>query len=100
MQIAEAPLHAYPHTCVVTGRDDGPVVDFNIEIEGIDPHLYLRLSVVEEAGKLIGMVPKAEVEKLEAALNAYGEELARLQERVAAYEKVEEGLKALEGAAA
>lgn len=98
MVIAEAPFHAYPYACAVTGRDDGPVVDFAIELDGVDPHLYLRLSVIEEAGKLIGMVPKAEVEKLTQQLSDFAEEIVDLQKRVGAYEQIEEGLRVLEGA--
>lgn len=100
MQIAERPFHAYPHACVVTQRDDGPVVDFGIEITGVDPHLYLRLSVIEEAAKLIGMVPKAEVERLSEELVRLSEGLEEAKRRIAAYEQVEEGLAVLEGAAA
>jgi len=100
MEITEAPFHAYPHACVVTGRDDGPVVDFAIEIGGVDPHLYLRLSVIEEAAALIGMVPKAEVDRLSLALDDIVEELVEAQKQLTAYAQVKEGLEALEGATA
>ena len=98
MEITEAPFHAYPYACAVTGRDDGPCVDFAIDMEGVDPHLYLRLSVIEEAGKLIGMVPKAEVDAIEEALadltSKFDDVLAQLE----AYKQIKEGLDVLEGA--
>lgn len=99
MEITEAPFHAYPYACAVTGRDDGPVVDFAIELEGVDPHLYLRLSVIEEAGKLIGMVPKAQVDEVRQRLSDLAEELVEAQRQIAAYEQIKEGIEVLEGAA-
>ena len=100
MQITKAPLHAYPHACAVSGRDDGELIDFAVDFDGVDPHLYLRVGVVEEAGRLIGMVPKAEVEKLSERLSDLAEELVEAQKLLASYRKVEEGLSELQGAEA
>ena len=100
MQITKAPLHAYPHACAVSGRDDGELIDFGVDFDGVDPHLYLRVGVVEEAGRLIGMVPKAEVEKLSERLSDLAEELVEAQKLLASYRKVEEGLSELQGAEA
>lgn len=89
------PLHQPPHACAVTNRDDGTVVDFGVELVGWDPHLYLRASVVEEAGRLLGMVEKAKVDELEHALTSLSASFAELQERVAVYESAESSLSAL-----
>lgn len=91
----QTPLTYEPYQCAVTGRDDGEIVDFGVEIPGWDPHLYLRVSVVEEAGRLIGMVPKAEVDKLEAALNDLSEGFVDLQKRLATYEQAESAIASL-----
>lgn len=95
LSITQAPLAAEPYHCAVTLRDDGEIVDFGVEMVGFDPHLYLRVPVVEEAGKLIGMVPKAEVDKLEAALSDLSEGFVDLQKRLATYEQAESAITAL-----
>jgi hypothetical protein len=100
VELTKAPLYAYPHACAVSGRDDGELIDFGVDLEGVDPHLYLRIGVVEEAGRLVGMVPKAEVEKLSERLNDLAEELVEAQKLLASYRKVEEGLSELQGASA
>lgn len=95
MQLVKAPLPRMPHACAVTGRDDGELIDFQVESKGFDSHLYLRTGIVEEAGRLIGMVPRAEVEDLRRQLARYGEQLEAMQAEAddlkefrAAYEKL------------
>lgn len=74
-----------PHTCLVTGRRDGPVVDFGKEWDGIpDPHIYVRLELVEKAAETAGMVRKARVDELEGELEEANAEAARLRRIVAA----------------
>jgi len=57
-----------PRKCAVTGREQGPFVDFLTQIDPGSPaipnNLYLRAAVVEEAAKQLGMVPKSEVDTL------------------------------------
>lgn len=73
-----------PQTCIVTGRRDGPVVDFGKEWDGIpDPHIYIRLELVEKAAKEAGMVRKKRVEELEAELEEANAEAGRLRAIVA-----------------
>ncbi|HEX6456244.1 MAG TPA: hypothetical protein VF009_06960 [Solirubrobacterales bacterium] len=58
-----------PRNCAVTGRDDGPFIDFQKVIDSPLPtHLYLHVLIVEEAAKRLGMVPAKDVEKLRADL--------------------------------
>lgn len=72
-----------PHTCVVTGRRDGEVVDFCKDFEGTDPHIYVRRERVEVAGELCGMVRQREVDALKAELAEANEEAGRLRAIVA-----------------
>lgn len=98
MEITEAPLHAYPHACAVTGRDDGQLIDFAVDIDGVDPHLYLRPGVIEEAGRLIGMVPKAKVDELQKQVAELGEKLDEALTQLEAFKQIKEGYAVLEGA--
>lgn len=80
-----------PHTCIVTGRRDGDVVDFGKEWDGIpDPHIYVRLELVEKAAEAAGMVRGREVERLEEELREANAEAARLRRIVAGKEGLSE----------
>ena len=74
MNLTQSPLRFYPHTCVVTGREDGEMIDFEAERDYVaSPHIYIKREVVEEAAtKLCGMVPASEVEELRAQLQELG----------------------------
>ncbi len=63
-----------PHCCIVSGRRDGPLVDFGELTQKAsgpgDPHVYLRTVVVEDAARdLLGMVRQVDVDALRAALS-------------------------------
>lgn len=80
-----------PHCCIVTGRRDGPLLDFGELTEkaaGVaEPHIYLRAIVVENAARqTLGMVPKSEVDKLQAELAESEAERQRLAEILAGVE--------------
>lgn len=81
-----------PHTCVVTGRTDGDVVDFGKDFVGVDPHIYIWRDKVEEAAELCGMVRQPVVDDLEAQLEEANAEAGRLLAIVAG----KEGLSAAE----
>ena len=90
MHVLEPPFPRAPHTCAVTHRADGPMVDMGVDTNGLDQRLYLRPSAIEEAGKLIGMVPKAE----------YDEAVARLEDKMVELRAVVKALKNIEHAEA
>lgn len=72
-----------PHACAVTNREKGPFVDFQSVIEAPSPApqaLYVHTLIVEEAGKLLGMVPGKEVDELRTRLAEAEAELADLRE--------------------
>lgn len=73
-----------PHTCVVSGRRDGEVVDFGKDFTGTDPHIYVRRERIEEAGEICGMVRQAEVDELRFELAEANAEAGRLRAIVAA----------------
>lgn len=75
-----------PHTCVVSGRRDGQVIDFGKDYDGIDPHIYIRRHVVEEAAVLCGMVKQPAVDELKAELEEANAEAGRLRAIVAGKE--------------
>lgn len=89
-KLVELPTHksSPPHCCVVSGRRDGPVVDFGDptpKARGAgDPRLYVRQAVIEEAAmNLLGMRPAAEVKELEQQLAECDAERQRLGDLVA-----------------
>lgn len=67
-----------PHTCVVSGRRDGEVVDFQKDFTGTDPHIYIRRERVEEAAEICGMVRQKTVDALQAELAEAQDERDRL----------------------
>lgn len=81
-KLVTLPAHSSkpPHTCVVTGRRDGQVIDFCKDFNGIDPHIYIRRERVELAAEtLCGMVREAEVAELRAELAEANAEAGRLR---------------------
>lgn len=92
MQIIDSPYPRFPHACAVTLRDDTPAIDTGIEIQGLDPHLYLRVTVVEELGRMVGMVPKAQVDELEHQIQTFAAEIAEMRRRLDVYESAESAL--------
>lgn len=65
-KIVQKPLLYRQKHCLVTGRADGDIVDFGVDAKvNAAPHVYIKLSEVEAAAKLGGMIDKSEVAKLE-----------------------------------
>ena len=93
MHIVKRPLPLAPYACAATGRDDLPMVDFQIETSGMDQPLYLTTSVIQEAAKLIGMVPGDEVRRIEkkfAKLESQFEEVRAVAKMIAKVEETKE----------
>lgn len=65
-RLVQAPLSFRPKACLITGRADGDIVDFGIDIDLLDPHLYIRRSEVEKAGKVCGMLSETEAASLQS----------------------------------
>ena len=95
MRLVEGPLQFAPHVCLATGRDDGLFVDFEVEPAQVDPRLYLRASIVEEAGQLLGMVPKAEIVALQDRVAAMDDEIKSLRELAGLIQNIEKAEKEL-----
>lgn len=65
-KIVQAPLLYRQKKCLVTGRADGDIVDFGVDAKvNAAPHVYIKLSEVEKAAKLAGMLSASEVEDLQ-----------------------------------
>lgn len=84
------PLAFPPHKCAVTGRCFGEVFDFGVVQPGHDPRLYLLRSVLEDAARKVGMVPEAEVTKLQGELDSMGQQIDELKELIGAYQTLGE----------
>lgn len=78
-----------PRKCAVTGRAQGPFIDFQVQIDPGSPNvpnnLYLRAAVVEDAAKKLGMASAAD---LETALDQLSKVTAELEELRADHEAV------------
>jgi len=83
----------YPQRCAASNRTDGPFVDFAALVPaGRDSRLYLRTKVIEQAGKIVGMVPKAEHDELKAQIEALVEQVHDYDEKIEKFEALIEGL--------
>jgi hypothetical protein len=91
-----------PRKCLVTGRPQGPFVDFQVDVQPPSPNqphnLYIHALIVEEAAKALGMVPGAEVERLLEQLHALKGELDEAREDMRVYAEFEERFKSKESA--
>lgn len=92
------PASKPPHTCIVTGRRDGEVVDFMHDYVGTDPHVYIRRELVEVAAEECGMVRQAEVDELKAELEEANAEAGRLRAIVAGKEALSDAEEKLRAA--
>jgi hypothetical protein len=83
-----------PKRCAFSGVEKGPLVDFQVEVHPRNVNepnnLYLRAGIVEEAAKLLGMVPKREVDNLIDQLAAHKAELDQLRADMELYAEFEE----------
>lgn len=80
-----------PRACVISGRVDGDVLDFQKAVDAMQPtHLYIRRQVIEDAAKLCGMVPQAEVAKLEERLEEFKKQFEELKGQMETYAEFEE----------
>jgi hypothetical protein len=60
----------------VTGSEDGELIDFERDFIGIDPRVYLRREVVEEAAReCCSMVPLHEIEEMRRQVGELGQKL-------------------------
>jgi hypothetical protein len=64
----------------MTGKNEDPegFVDFGLQLSGFNPRPVLAVSAARDVGRLVGMVPKAEVEDLRAELAAAQEQIDAL----------------------
>lgn len=75
-RIVKGPLPFSPHRCLVTGSEEGELIDFERDYIGIDPRVYLRKEVVEEAAREnCGMVSGAEIAEVRRQLAEWGQKL-------------------------
>jgi hypothetical protein len=78
-----------PGLCIFTGDIDGPFLDTDTWINYVDAYGYIHVPKVEEMGRAVGMVPRAEVEHLKKQLSEYGLKLEKLERQLAAYATLE-----------
>jgi hypothetical protein len=93
MRLAKAPFPHPNSTCAVTNREDGEMVDFQKIIDSVQPKpLILKREIVEEAGRLVGMVPAGEVEELRRSFAAVSGRLGEIEENLHTYAEFEDRL--------
>lgn len=83
MQLVDgSSLRLPPHKCVVTGRIDGEVIDFNVTPACTEaPNIAIRRDVIEEAARdHCGMATADQVAELRADAEKAQEELKELRE--------------------
>jgi hypothetical protein len=74
--LTKGPLPFSPYRCLVTGSEDGELIDFERDFIGIDPRVYLRREVVEEAAReTCNMVSADEVQEVRRQLAEFGKKL-------------------------
>jgi hypothetical protein len=60
----------------VTGSENGELIDFERDFIGVDPRVYLRREVVEEAAReTCGMVSGAEIAEIRRQIAEWGQKL-------------------------
>lgn len=75
-RLTKGPLPFSPHRCLVTGSEDGELIDFERDFIGIDPRVALRREVVEEAAREVcGMVSGAEIAEIRRQIAEWGQKL-------------------------
>jgi hypothetical protein len=86
-----------PRKCAVTGRPNGPFIDFQVDVRAPSPNLpnflYLHKGIVEEAARKLGMVPAAEVQRLTDQLAELKTELDDAREDMRVFAEFEERFK-------
>lgn len=93
MRLIDAPLDYPPRACAVTNRADGKFIDCQVVIDRPEPtRLYLKSEIVEEAGRLLGMVPEKEVTELRERMQKLSADLDDLQETMDLAARFEEKL--------
>lgn len=92
MKIAEQPLRLHPQKCVVTGRIDGEMIDFDAIPDCQEPPaIVIMAAVVKEAGiKYCDLVPGERLRDLESQVEIFKLELEKLQRINKATEELEE----------
>lgn len=84
-----------PRACAVSGRTDGPFIDFHTEIEPPRNELYslfLHKLVVEEAAVKLGMVKGKEFDTLKEGYDTLKAEFDELRETVDLAQRLDEKL--------
>lgn len=75
-RLTKGPLPFSPHRCLVTGSEDGELIDFERDFIGMDPRIVLRKEVVEEAAReTCGMVSGAEIAEIRRQIAEWGQKL-------------------------
>jgi len=94
MRLVEKPLLEAPHACLVTGRDDGEIIDFEVDANCNEPpHVYLKREVIEAAAEELGMVKRGRYEALEKWFNELSEQFQEVQDSLALAAEFDEKFK-------
>ena len=96
----ESEVLNFPGVCIFTRDSEGPFLDTDTylnarELDGVDPYGYIHVQKVVDMGRVVGMVPKEDVERLQEQLKQYGEKVAELEKLLEAYTTIKDAEKVL-----
>jgi len=95
----------FPGVCIFTRDSDGPFLDTGCylnarDLDGADPYAYIHVQKVVDMGRVVGMVPKEEFERLQERVAKQDERVRELEALVDAYTTLKDAERELEGAVA
>ena len=95
----------FPGVCVFTRDSEGPFLDTGTylnarDLDGVDPYCYIHVQKVIDMGRVVGMVPASDVERLQLRLDALGEKLKETEKLLDAYTTIKDAEQVLEEVAA
>lgn len=91
MKLIDRPLVG-GQRCAITERsqDKRGFIHTHKRLQGWDQEVFISAAAVEEMGKLIGMVPRHEIEELEKRVRAMDDEIQKVREIAEAANRLEE----------
>ena len=90
----------FPGVCVFTRDSEGPFLDTDTylnarDLGGVDPYAYIHVQKVVDMGRVVGMVPKEDVERLQERVEKQDERVRELEALLDAYTTIKDAEKVL-----
>jgi hypothetical protein len=90
----------FPGVCAFTRDSEGPFLDTDTylnakDLDGVNPYAYIHVQKVVDMGRVVGMVPKEDVERLLERVEAQDAKVRELEKLVDAYQTMKDAEKVL-----